>query len=262
MSHFIPLIKREWIINRRDMRVNVAVVFLFLLVSEVLQSIVARYSGMGFAPETYGRSFVPFLLIGGVILATMLFNQDLFKKENQHTFLMLPASRFEKFFSKTVLIIIGYPVALTAIFFLSSVIIEIAVFLFFGNPIHLFNPFAQKLGSLLLQYWVSTSFFILGGTLFRKAPFIKTGLFAIVLVLVGVALGLLFFRVLITLRMGGDTPMFVAMGRLDSTHFISPPQRIKNWIVVSKILFMGVLPLGALVSAYLRVGEVEAIDAV
>ncbi|MGH0053727.1 MAG: hypothetical protein ACQ5SW_10090, partial [Sphaerochaetaceae bacterium] len=212
MNRFSALLKREVKTSQRDLFTYGLVIVLVLFVSETLQSVYARYAGVAFPPESYNEMFPSFLLLGGFIISSLMFADDMFGKNVQHDWLMLPATNLEKFLSKVSLMIIAYPIALIVLMFLTSVVTEPIQLIIFGNPMAMFNPFRDRhFWSLLAHYWVWCSVFLFGGTYFRKAHFIKTVLAVGVIMLALGALGLLFTRIVFSIRFGSSLGMFDAM---------------------------------------------------
>ncbi|NLV60967.1 MAG: hypothetical protein GXY63_05020, partial [Spirochaetales bacterium] len=57
MKRFIALLRREWIVARRDMAIYASVILALFFGYETLQSITTRYAGTSFATEVYGALF-------------------------------------------------------------------------------------------------------------------------------------------------------------------------------------------------------------
>ena len=242
MKRFIALLRREWIVARRDMAIYASVILALFFGYETLQSITTRYAGTSFATEVYGALFPSFLFVGGIIIAVDLFASDLYKKDNQHTFLMLPATNGEKFLSKSLLATVVYPVALTLYFVVTSVVVELLMYLIFSNPIGIFNPFALSgYWMLLARYWSIISLFILGATVFRKSALVKTALAFTIVVLLTTAVAYLFLRLFVTIRMGGRISLLEALSRVDQRRFDELVETIKSWKVARDLLIQ---PLG------------------
>ncbi len=263
MNQWIALLRREWIIRRRDLFIYGLVIVIVLLGNEVFRSLLARWEGASFAISMYVNLFPSFLFIGGFITTATLFNADLYRKDNQHTYLMIPASGAHKFLSKTLLALVGYPLALTALFILASVIIEPLLLLVFQNPLSFYVPLLQSYHwQLVLRYMVANTLVILGSTLFRKAPLVKTVLAFTIVVLSLMALGLFFVRVFIAIKGGGGLPFFETLSRFDSRSLDSSISAYRLWKVGSSLLNYLIIPLLCLIAAYYRFTEVEATDAV
>ena len=264
MNRLLTLIKREWKTGQRDYTIYGLVVVLLLFAFETMQSLVVRYTGMATFPmEVYSEMFPGFLLLGGFITTSMMFSEDMFSKDSQHNWLMLPATNLEKFLSKALVSTIAYPIAVILVFFLTSVVTEPIQLLIFGSPVGLFNPFKDNdLMMLLAQYWVWNSVFILGAAYFHKAQFVKTVLAVGVIALGFGALTLLFTRLVFAIKFGSSVPMFDSFMYFDSRYLQNSLTSIKVFSGITKVLYYAALPLFCLVTAYFKVEEVQATDAV
>ncbi len=262
MNRFGLLMNREIQTSKRDLSIYALTLFLILFASETIRSFVTQYSQMGFGPATYAGLFPNFLFFGGLIITSISFADDMFSKNGQQEWLMLPATSLEKFLAKGLLTAFAYPIALVAVFFLASVIIEPIQLLFFGNPVTLFNPFTRDMMAQFSVYWVWQSIFLLGATYFHKGHFFKT-----VLALGGIgmalaALALLFVKIIFSIKYGSSLRMFDIVFSFDSLLFQPDSGVIGAFRVIGKILYFVVLPLFCWVTAFFRVEEVQATDAV
>ncbi len=262
MNRFGLLINREIQTSKRDLTIYAATLFLVLFASETIQSFATQYSAMGFAPAAYTGLFPNFLFLGGLIITSLAFAEDMFSKNGQQEWLMLPATSLEKFLSKGLLTLVAYPLALIALFFLSSLIIEPLQLLFFGNPVTLFNPFTKAMASQLALYWVWHSIFLLGSTYFHKGHFFKTILSLGVIGIVLGSLGLLFVKIIFSLKYGSSLRAFDVVFSFDSLLFQPASGVVGAFRVLSRLLSFVVLPLFCWVTAFFRVEEVQATDAV
>ena len=262
MNRFGLLINREVQTSKRDLSIYAATLFLILFVFETIQSFVTQYSYSGYSSAVYAGLFPNFLFFGGLIITSMAYAEDMFSKNGQQEWLMLPATSLEKFLAKGVLTAFVYPVALIAVFFLSSVITEPIQLLFFGNPVTLFNPFTRAMASQLALYWVWHSIFLLGSTYFHKGHFFKT---VLSLGVIGIALGvlgLLFVKIVFSIKYGSSLRTFDVIFSFDSLLFQPARGAAGAFRVFSKVLYFVVLPLFCWVTAFFRVEEVQATDAV
>ena len=263
MNRFNALLRRELKNDQKSFTTYALVIVLVLFGFETMQSLIARYAGTSFPMEVYSEMFPSFLLLGGFILTSLIFSEDMFSKDHQHEWLMLPATNLEKFLSKALLVTIGYPVALIVLFFLTSVVTEPIQLIIFGNPMNLFNPFKEsdffiKLG----QFWVWNSVFLLGATYFHKAHFIKTVLAIGVIFMVLGLLGMLFARIAFSLKFGSSMQMFDAYFYLGPRVMNPSLPSLRIFSAITKSLYYVVLPLFCMVTAFYRVEEVQATDAV
>ena len=262
MKRFALLINREIQTSKRDLTVYALTLFLLLFASETIRSFVSQYSQMGFSPASYAGLFPSFLFIGGLIITSLAFADDIFSKNGQQEWLMLPATSLEKFLSKGVLTAFAYPIALIVVFFLASVIIEPLLLLFFGNPITLFNPFTRDIVSQFATYWVWQSIFLLGATYFHKGHFFKTILSLGVLGFVLAGLGLLFVKIIFSIKYGTSLRTFDVVFSFDSLLFQPASGALGAFRAFGKIVYFVVLPLFCWITAFFRVEEVQATDAV
>jgi hypothetical protein len=263
MKRFIALLRREWIIGQRDLAIYASVIILLFFGYEGLQSIMTRYAGTPFPTEVYDTLFPSFLFIGGIIFTVDLFARDLYKRDNQHTFLMLPASNAEKFLSKSLLAAVGYPIALTLYFIVSSLVVELLMYLIFGNPIGVFNPLRlHGYWTMLTRYWSIISLFILGSTIFRKTALVKTPLAFTILAVLATTIALIFLKLFVAIRVGGGVSLLEALSRVDRRRFNEMVETIRGWTVARDLLHYLIIPIALQTTAYFRLCEVEATDAV
>jgi len=262
MNRFGLLINREIQTSKRDLSIYALTLFLILFFGETLSSFVSQYSQRGFGPAGYANMFPNFLFIGGLIITSLSFATDMFSKNGQQEWLMLPATSLEKFLAKGVLSAFAYPVALIVVFFLSSLITEPIQLLFFGNPITLFNPFTREMAAELSVYWVWQSIFLLGATYFHKGHFFKTVLSLGVIGIALAALGLLFVKIIFSIKYGSSLRTFDVVFSFDSLLFQPASGAIGIFRVLGKLVYFVALPVFCWVTAYFRVEEVQATDAV
>ncbi len=262
MNRFGLLINRELQTSKRDLTIYAATLFLVLLASETMRSFATQYSLSGSSAATYASLFPNFLFLGGLIITSLSFADDMFSKNGQQQWLMLPATALEKFLSKGVLTAFAYPLALIVVFFLSSVIIEPIQLLFFGDAVTLFNPFSRDMGSIMGLYLVWHAIFLLGSTYFHKGHFFKTILTLGVIGLALAALGLLFVKIIFSIKYGSSLRTFDVVFSFDSLLFQPATGVVGAFRVFGKLLYFVVLPLFCWVTAFFRVEEVQATDAV
>lgn len=262
MRRFGLLVKRELQTKKRDLSIYALTIFLILLASETINNFLAQYFRMPFPPAPYENLFPYFLFFGGLIITSLAFVDDMFSKNGQQEWLMLPATSLEKFLAKAMLTSWVYPLALIAVFFATSVIIEPLFLLFFSNSITLFNPFTRIVGRQLASYWVIQSLFLLGATFFRKGHFLKTTLSIGTIMFALSILGLLFIKIIFTLRYGRSLGTFELMFSFDSLLLSRSTGALRFFRILGKTLYYGALPFFCWVTAYLRVEEVQATDAI
>ncbi|WP_320128190.1 hypothetical protein [uncultured Sphaerochaeta sp.] len=260
---FLYVANREIQTRKKELAIYAITIILILLVQETAQAIYSNYSGYVVTETTYASFFSGLLLIGGFILTSIVFARDMFSKEGQNEWLMLPATSLEKFLAKAILTAFVYPVVLILVMTAASAIIEALMLLFFRNPFAMFNPFTSEVGSLLATYFVWQSVFLLGATVFHKAQFIKTVLSLFVLTIVMGLLGLLFARIFFPLITGSShfsSAFFISIGA--GRQQASQIPGMLAYMRIGEIFYYGVLPVFCWITAYFKVEEVQATDAI
>ena len=262
MNRFALLLNREIQTSKRDLSIYALTLFLILFVSESLRSFAAQYSQMGFGPAVYTSLFPNFLLLGGLIITSLSFADDMFSKNGQQEWLMLPATSLEKFLAKGLLSAFAYPIALIVLFFLASVITEPIQLLFFGNGVTLFNPFTREVASQLALYWVWQSIFLLGATYFHKGHFFKTILSLGAIGIAFAILALVFVKIIFSIKYGTSLRTFDVIFSFDSLLFQPASGSLGAFRILGRLLYFVALPVFCWVTAFFRVEEVQATDAV
>lgn len=256
---FARVLNREIQESKRTLLIYSLTIFLVLFFPEMVGAFFNRMTGNVLNDSMYEGSFPGFLFLGGFIITSIAFAQDMFSRTGQHNWLTLPASTEEKFLAKALLTAIAYPVVLTIIFTLSSVVIEALALLFFGNPFTMFNPFGPYVGKMILHFIVVQSVFLLGATYFRKAHFVKT---VLALGLIGFALSILatiFVRIVFAPYVTGMFGFHFTLDGYDFQNYTTL-MSIGKWI--GNIVYWALLPVFCWFTAYLRVKEVQSTDAV
>lgn len=257
---FARVLNKEFQENKRNLFIYSITIILFLLVQEVGGALILRLTGMPPTPgDGYLSNFSIFLFLGGFITTSIIFSQDMFSRIGQHNWLMLPASRFEKFMAKSLLTAIAYPIALGVLFTVTSLLTEALALLLFANPFEMFNPISKHVGLLMLHYVATQSIFLLGATYFRKNHFVKT---VLSLGIIGIILGVLatiFVRIFFAPYFTGPFGFHVS---IDPSWMNNHQSLITVGRWIGNILYWAALPLFCWFTAYLRVKEVQSTDAI
>ena len=256
---FFRVLNREIQESKRNLIIYSLTIFLVLFLQEMVKAFITRTTGNIITESVYEGIFPGFLFLGGFIVTSMFFAQDMFSRTGQHNWLTLPASTAEKFLAKALLAAIAYPVALSIVFTLSSVIIETLTLVFFGKPFTMFNPFGPFIGKMILHYVVTQSIFLLGATYFRKAHFVKT---VLTLGIIGIVMGMLatlFVRIIFAPYVTG---MFGFHFSLNSYNLQATDTLVTIGKWIGNIIYWILLPAFCWITAYLRVKEVQSTDAV
>ena len=254
----LHLLNKELRENRKNLSIYALAIFLILFIPEMINAFVAKATGEGHATG-YLNSFPAFLFLGGFILTSMSFSQDMFSKNGQHNWLMLPASSIEKFLAKALLTAFAYPLALIVLFTISSIVIETTARVFMGDPFSMFNPFTSDIGRMLLHYLVTQSVFLLGATYFKKTHFVKTVLSLAVLATVVGMLFSLIARIAFAPYFDG---LFVPKNMYVSMTILPESGAYTTFKTILSILYWALLAPFCWFTSYQRVKEVQATDAI
>ncbi|MCF7940660.1 MAG: hypothetical protein K9M84_03545 [Spirochaetia bacterium] len=261
MNHTIHLLQRQFYEDRKGLMIYAGVIFGVLL----LPAMIAGYTNN--LPNTlsdtaYAEDFGSFLLLGGFIITSLLFSENMHSKVKQHSWLMLPVHTHEKLISPIIWSGILYPIALMLYFSIVTFIIEGLSVLLFGRSAQMFNMFDLANWEMVLNYFILQSVFLLGAAYFKSAHFIKTVLALIVGTIILSLISLLVFRIVYAPYFhemmrgpGYFTGQYLTINTLQSPLFTAVE-------VGAKILYWFVLAPFCWVVTYFRIREVQATDAV
>lgn len=253
---FLLVLRRDFLESKKSLLIYSITICSILFVLEMIGAIITHVTGIVTQENQYLNLYPGFLFLGGCITTSVFFAHDMFSKEGQHNWLLLPATQGEKFLSKALLTAIAYPLVITALFALSSLVIESITLLLFKDRFWIFNPFTKEVGSQMLNYVVLQSIFLLGATFFRKAHFVKTVLALIIIAIMLGIIGSLFVRIIFAPYFDG---LFMPIMNINiSTEALFST----TGKVIFSIIYWAVLPLFCWWTAYLRVTEVQSTDAV
>ena len=255
---FLHVLNKELHENRKGFIIYAITIVLIMFVIEVISALVSRFTGAGHI-EIYEGLFPGFLFLGGFITTSIMFSDDMFSKRGQHSWLMLPASSLEKFLSKALLSAFAYPIALVIVFVGASAFTELINLITVGDRFVMFNPLQGETWKMVLHFIVIQSVFLLGATYFRSVHFIKT---VLAVGLIVMACGL--FAALVTriafapYLQGFFTPKAFHLSAdindlMNATHGLSVVIDIVYWALLAPFCWF---------TAYLRVKEVQATDAI
>lgn len=254
----VHVLNKEIHESRKALAVYAITITLVLFVVELVSVLVSKATWTSHM-EIYEGMFPGFLFLGGFIVTSVFFSDDMFSKKAQHHWLMLPATSLEKFLSKALLCAIAYPLALIALFTATSAIGEAIILLFTRDPFVMFNPLKAYIWKMLLHYLVLQSIFLLGATYFRSAHFIKTVL----------ALGVIFIAaglfMALTVRIA-FAPYIEGFFNAAAIRIVEDSNLSIERFGVLKTIFMvfywALLAPFCWFTAYQRVKEVQSTDAV
>ncbi len=250
---------------KRDMKPNSRSSFIVLGAAVGFLLIISAFdAGVGSMETGFHQGiFYPVLIIGGFVFVSGLF-KEVYRKESNLTYLMLPASALEKVLSRLLLATVGWVLFSIVWYSLYAALSEALNALLFGRSHSLFNPLAADVWLAAAHYAVLQSFFLLGAIYFRKLQFFKTVLSLtaaiIAISLFGMLLVRLFFADYFTgrLMIDGGTGLSQIFEHLSytMTSLMRKLEPVKN------ILYWIVFPLFCWSLVYIRFREVQIKDGV
>lgn len=261
MRHITHLLRKQVYEDKKGLLIYSGVLFGLLLIPNMIQAYMTRGYLMPY-DSGYLEYFGNFLLLGGFIMTSLAFANNMHCKVKQHAWLMLPVHAHEKLITSIIYYAVIYPIALILFFTASSAVIEGLNSLFFSSHGLLFNPFDADVWEMVLHYIILQSVFLLGSVYFRNRHFVKTVLSLMGLGFVMSLIAMIVFRI-------AYAPYFDQL--FHSAYYIdenilwnqaagTPLVRFTE--VLGKILYYGILAPFCWVVAYFRIREVEATDAV
>jgi len=120
------------------------------------------------------------LFLGGIWVTSLTF-RELYDKEKNYLFLLLPCSNLEKLLNKLILTAIIYPLVVVILYTAFYWLIAIFTKLLYHFTPALFDPFQATIWLNVASYIVIQSVFFLGAIYFKSHPIIKTFLCLIIL---------------------------------------------------------------------------------
>lgn len=168
------LIKNDIIMHRHTIYVVIGTIIGILL----LFNLISPHNI--YTVNTDPTAMLWILFLGG-IWATSLSFKELYNKEKNYLFLILPCSNLEKLLNKLILTAIIYPLAVIILYTLFYWLIAILTKLIYHFTPTLFNPFQATIWLSVASYIVIQSMFFLGTIYFKSHPIIKTILCLIIL---------------------------------------------------------------------------------
>lgn len=159
-----------------------------------LISAISAYYGSP-SDQLYYNLFTKLLFIGGLIATSTIF-REMHRKETAQNYLLLPASTFEKFFSRLFISTIGFAVITIVGLTIISYLSEGINILIINRHNQIFNPFTKEVWIMTAHYFVIQSIFFLGAVYFRKHNFIKTINFIFLFTISISLLGIFFTKII------------------------------------------------------------------
>jgi hypothetical protein len=238
----------------------------FLTAFGVARVAAAGASGAsGFHPDF----FLQILFIGGFIAASLAF-RDVHKSGSGILYLMLPASRFEKFAGKLLLTSVGYALVCLIGYTAIAAVSEAVNRLVLGAGNGFFNPFSPAILKAVGSFLLAQSVFLLGSIWFRKLAFVKTVLWLMIVIVGAAVVGGIVARIVLAphfapssvqvsgIRIFGDSLSF---GNQSLEALLGPGTRWYSGLMVFKtiaqVFLCGLLPVAFWVAGYFKLGETE-----
>ena len=184
-----------YLINRDLTGSLVKILIVSGAVAGVLLPISAYMAYTGNAPgRMYYSFFKNILFIAGLIITSSSF-WEMHRKTSVQSYLLLPASNFEKFSSRLFLTSIGFSILVVIGLFLFSCFSEGLNTLLFKRHNILFNPFSTYIWITIARYIVIQSIFLLGAVYFKKHNFLKTVNTILITIFILTVLGLILIKI-------------------------------------------------------------------
>lgn len=170
LNRQLTLNLKPWLISIGSLGGILIFISWLVMISGNLHSVMTVYQTTG----------IMAFFITGLVFTSMSF-KEMGNYTKSLQFVILPASRFEKFFSAWLFSSVIYVLLsiISLVFF--SVIISLIHVAFFHGTFEIFNPFIHGFGELMIGYFVAHSILFTGSVWFRKGAFFKTLLTGFVL---------------------------------------------------------------------------------
>lgn len=139
------------------------------------------------------KIFTAILFIGGFAMASSAFKY-IHEKQSAAFYLMIPASKFEKFLSRLLLTSVGYALAVAVFYFLFSFLMYL-IGLLFSYHLYVLNLLSWQVWYYIGIYIVLHSVVFLGSIYFPKWAILKTILFFIFILFMLALLGVLLIKI-------------------------------------------------------------------
>jgi hypothetical protein len=231
-----------------------------LLISATVGTLVVLICGIAASQRTgmiLHKVLYPFFLFGSGFIVTARAFQELDDAKAAGTWLMIPASTFEKFTSRLFLTSVGYVAGSMLVYFMVTVISKGLNQMIFEFSQPLFNPLDPWVRYNAALYLVLQSMFLVGAIYFRRFAYVKTILFLSLLSLVF----LIGFFVMSKWILGDNIRALLSGEYLISWELLSMQWagQIRDALLFwMRIGFWGVLAPLCYVITYFRLKEIEA----
>lgn len=249
-NRFLYLLKKDTLFDHKRTWMMAGVLFTIGLITIISWA----YDGDNDTAEFHVDTFGALLLIGGFIYTASAF-KELDETNTAHLYLSLPASNFEKFFSKFLTTTIGFAFGFTLFYWIFSLLTNGIVEGYFDMDMEPFRPFSDHNGFLFKLFFVIQPLFLLGAIIFRKYAAAKTVFAVLLLEIVLAIIGYLLMRIVFFDFFEGWKligPGIEAVPSKGFEDFVSGP--LKN---IGEFMFWYVLPVFFWVVCYFKLSEKE-----
>jgi hypothetical protein len=251
-------LKRDMKPNSRSSFIVLGAAVGFLLIISALDAAVGQAEA-GF----HQGIFYPVLIVGGFVFVSGLF-KEVYRKETNMTYLMLPASALEKVLSRLLLATVGWVLFTILWYSLYAALSEALNALLFGRSHALLNPLSTDVWVAAAHYSVMQSLFLLGAIYFRKLHFFKTVLTLTAATIVLSLFGMLLVRLVFADYFSGTLLMDGGAGlsRIFEHLTFTMTSLARKLAPVKNILYWVLFPLFCWTLVYIRFREVQIKDGV
>ncbi len=261
MRNILLLLRKQLYEDKKGLIIYVSVVFGFLLIPNLIAGFVGRFTN-SYDEMNYVPLFINLLLVGGFIMVSITYAQEMYSKVRQHAWLMLPVHAHEKLIAKFIYHAVLYPLALLIFVFLSSVIIEGMNAILFKASSPLLDMTNILIWKMILHYMVLQSIFLLGATYFKSAHLVKT---VLSLMILSIVLSLILALIARIVYAPYAQQLFHGGIHIDDTMVVMNARALdlgNTYATIGKTIYWALLAPFCLVVSYFRIREVEAKDAV
>ncbi|MEM1120599.1 MAG: hypothetical protein AAGJ18_09120 [Bacteroidota bacterium] len=186
-NRFRQLLSREVVLNQRIGLIVLATLFLILFINALTWA----YNREG-GYHAFGYPF--FLVLTGSILSSLAFT-EMDQSHSKQFYLLLPASHFEKFLSKWLLLGVGYFAVFTIGYYLMAFVAQFLGKTLFEFDLGTFSLLENENQLFIQLFFALQALFLLGAVYFRKYAVFKTLLSTFLTVICLVATAALLFRI-------------------------------------------------------------------
>lgn len=257
LERILQLYKIDFIRGWKEFVITLSAICGFFLIIFMI----ASKTG-GIEPSIHSGYFGILLFVG--LISTSRAFKPAHRKLQNHEWLMLPASTFEKLLEKLLLHTIFYS-ALALIFYtVFSLISYVIVHFILGSYFPLFNPVSSEILKMIGYYCLIQSVFFLGASWFKNKNFLKTilsiAIFWFILGTITMIAGLLIFRAdFWAVANSNGFHQFNYSYNLNSENLVN---YVNILAVSAKILFFGLMAPICWFGSWLKLKEVEVKDGV